>query len=194
MINTMTVPSVSALMGNMSSVQSLDNINNSINNFQVSNFSKELQSRRDSMINHVINPLRKTYDLIKGTFNIGDSNLFKSITTLKDLNNPPPIMYEAILTHKPIYKLWVNERIDGYDVVSLPDRDIYGDYINTGTVEDVLDNMDDDGCIEHVITWTDEDPDLSFKEMDMILDTREYLDELLATTMLDPTNIYKRRG
>ena len=178
--------------------------------------SNMFNHEKDFFIKRFVQPMRKALVVLKNvTRNYTFSDTIKSITTKKGLLNVPPVMHDCILRYKPINDLLKQDRIFGfgleYEDVKMGDP--YARMINNGLLKnagdilsdksnwkkkisngkkiDVLKDKEELYCIS---IWKDSDPSITFEELDYIQETRDFIDEILANTNLDPTDFSSRKG
>jgi hypothetical protein len=144
---------------------------------------------------NIVNPIRETHlKLQAAKMTIEQPDTYRVIDSIEELEKGiPPCMYDAIVTFPPIRKLAQAGKIEafGLDVNNYPLEDVYGRLIDNGTVVLLPENIKD-GMIELKYKWVSTDPDLSIDEIEIVRETREFLDEFLTnknTEHIDPTSI-----
>jgi hypothetical protein len=192
MINCSAIPSLGMLMGNVGSQSVIQSFNNAMN--MAAPIDNWVRQSREIFTNRVVEPMANVFSQIKNHITLNDVDLIRPITNLEMLTNISPAMYQPILSYAPVRTLWEQGRIDGFDNIEPLIDDPYARLISNGQVDNILEAMDDDDCIECVSEYYSTDPDIDFDEIDAIEESRRFIDELLEQTSLDPTNPSKRRG
>lgn len=107
------------------------------------------------------------------------------------LSRLPPIMYKSILSHRPLYNLFRQGRVQGFGELTIddikPEVQRYRRLIDlNGTIQFNERHQQDQPL---VWTFSTADPDLSVQDIIDIKKTREYVDYILSQTELDPTDL-----
>ena len=192
MMSLSVIPTPGMLMGTVVDQSILGQLNSSFVPDGIP-LSQQFTQMRDRFVERFIQPFRDTYDILKHKIILDDADVIKVIDSMEAIYRTPPAMYLPILTYKPVRDLFNAGRIDGYGMEFVPEDDPYGRLIDNGSIE-LLIGMAETGEVEFVYEWTNNDPDLDLDEIEMIENTREYIDRFLKETVLDPTNPNKRRG
>ena len=180
-----TLVDAGALLGTTGRQDLIDSINARCGGSSF--FGSENDPYRDqyqTFMNAVINPMRQTRDKLLAVSNaIFRTDTYRAIRSLRDLEQGiPPCMQMGIVMYEPVRKMLEEERIDGFGIKpnQLPDEDVYGRLIKNGTFELYH------GCLdkESQYTYTDEvtslDPEIPREDLDMLQETREYIDKFMA--------------
>jgi len=146
--------------------------------FFVNNIVKPHINFRNKLLNTMDNLLGKT------------PNVIRPLITKKDFENIPLCMQMPIMTYKPIYQLYKDDRIEGFNIDKnlIPSKDRYGQMINNGKCYDIIEKVKNDKSIRCVSYWKADDPDINLEELANIEFTRMYIDKLLKEN-IDPTDI-----
>jgi len=196
------LPSIGTILGTVGNADVLNSINNRMSNSCFFNSSDDVfQKDRNQFIQTFIAPIKANIIKLKNiTKKVKDKHPDEivALTSDDDFIEIPPAMFLPILTYAPVKRLFEQGRIFGfgYEYENIKDQeDVYGRLINNGLVSGIRsDNLPKDGYIIHECVYKSHDPDLTFDELDMIEDTREYIDKLLETTQFDPTDFPNKRG
>ena len=195
------IPSSAALLGTTGSAQLLQTINESQGSAISSNFfggvNDMFSSISNSFIKNVVQPIREIGSAVRDiAIQLSRPDQYTALNNVEAFRRPPPIMYNPILTYKPIKKLLQQGRISGYgiDPDTLPEEDIYGRLcVDNGTVDLSTDISKDDVVVFEWNFKTD-DPILTSDEMIAVSDTRDVIDYILEYTNIDPTDPDNERG
>lgn len=110
------------------------------------------------------------------------------------LRRLPPSMYKAILSHRPLYNLFRQGRVQGW--AEYTPEDIKPEVRRWTRLLDrngamLIDPEHDNPEKEDKLcwTWTTEDPDLSLQQIIDIKRTRRFVDYVLENSQLDPTDL-----
>lgn len=189
-IHLNSAATISAFVGTMGSDALLAQINSRLSN---SNFFGSIDDiiakGRQVFIERNTLPIRQSYNTIKnavGMFIREDE--YRPIISEEDLKAIPACMHDAIMRYAPVKKLFDQSRIFGFGWDYVPEEDCYGRLLKNGYVADVQEAMDDEGYVEFVYEFRSDDPDLSYEELDMIEETRNYIDWIMENTNYDPTD------
>lgn len=142
----------------------------------------------------IIQPIRSLQTSLSSVANkMFKNDIYRSITSVDDLEWIPPKMQMPILYYPPVRKMLEEERIDGFGIsaVDLADGDIYEDILKSGRVELTKDTLDKDGTFTVTIIDSTDDPEMTMEDKDAVIETREFLDKFLKdeeTRALDPTS------
>lgn len=167
-----------------------------------------LASYRQRFLDTLVTPVQRTNEQVEGL--IGryieyrnpyeyESQGVHPALDLADLRNIPEWMILPILTYDPVYELFRDGRVIGYGF-SIPTvkswKPMYDRVIhNAGTVHpnssEYFDDENDDDFTTDV--WSS-DIEFSEEELDAIYDTLDYVDMLIRTTLIDPTDPDSIRG
>jgi len=186
----------SGILGTVATTSLLSHLKNKFNN-NYNSINDIFQKEKQFFVNKFVNPIRKTITTIKNiTRDYKYNNTFRSITKEEDLKYIPPSMYEPILCYRPIYELLKEERIFGFgiNIKDIRTDDPYERMINNGLCENVDELLKQNKKIECVNIWKDDDPDISYEQIDYIEDTRKFIDEILNNSKYDPTDYPNNRG
>jgi hypothetical protein len=193
-------PNMGDLMGGSQSSALLSAyINETENRSQYfgSNFDR-LQEFRQQFVDQLVTPVRqagvKVMNFMKQI--ISDEVQIKPLTTMEDLKHVPPELYLPILTYAPVYDLHKQGRIDGFGIephhVKMV-KPIYDRLIDeNGYVDLTYPSKFGTKFIYHEYHSTD--PEMTVDMLDAIWDSREFIQEILDETELDPTDIDNLRG
>lgn len=202
-IETNAMPSIGSILGSTGSTEIINSINDQMNNSHFFNNSEDaFIGSREVFLKEFIDPIKENiFRLKKITDKIRDphEDKIRPLIMEEDFDDVPPCMQLAILTYEPIKKLLNKGRIFGfgYDAENIDvQEDVYGRLINNGLVENIRsDNntIDKGGCIEHIEEYKSTDPIWTFDELDMVDDTRQYIDQLLKMKK-DPTDFLNPIG
>lgn len=125
-----------------------------------------------------------------------DTNEIRPCTTEASLRKLPPVMYESILSHRPLFDLFRQGRVQGFAELTVddikPKVQTYRRLLDkNGTVQ-----YDTRHTQEQPFVWTYHtgDPDLSVQDIIDIRKTRDFIDQILYNTELDPTDLDMIRG
>jgi hypothetical protein len=182
-----------ALLGTSGSKSIIDDINNSygMHSDYFGSVNDVFKSGRETFVSSFITDIMNEANKVKIIANqLFEPDGYKAIITEDDLINIPSKMILPILLEPEVRSLLKEGRIDGfgYDEANLPEEDYYGRLCNNGYVEDTLSALDEKGNLELTFEFEDTDPELSLDEMDYIMETRQYIKNILRTTYKDPTN------
>jgi hypothetical protein len=125
------------------------------------------------------------------------SDEIKRLINEQDFQYVPPKMELPILMYKPVKRLLKQGRIDGfgYNPKALDDvEDVYGRLIDNGKCNNPIEQIEEKGYFVTEHTFKLDDPDLTFEELDMIEETRKYVDYLIKNTRIDFTDYPNERG
>lgn len=196
------VPSVGALLGSKGTQELITTINRSLgSNSFFGSENDRFGHLHKSFVSKYIEPIRAVNRQVSaiGT-RLVSKDYFRSLTTPDDLESCPPCMMPALLTHEPVYNLLQQGRITGwgYTPESLTDaREQYTRLIEkNGVIWYGIDKPnEEDGeywCRTEIIYGVD--PVLTPEDRIAVEETRDYIDEILRTTELDPTMPSELRG
>lgn len=196
------VPSIGALLGSRGSQELLSSINRSLgtNAFFGSNDDRYGQQHQN-FVTKFIDPIRQANSMV---CNLGarlvDNNYFRPLTTAEELGACPPCMMPALLTHEPLYKLFKQGRVTGWGYApdSLTDaKEQYTRLVETnGTIwyETGSKNLRDNEFWDETTIHYGIDPELTFEDRLAIEETRDYIDQILKESEMDPTAPTELRG
>lgn len=200
-ISLQAMPSISNLLGTSGTNSITTLINDQFGSTSFFDSTNDIfQKGRDLFVKNFVEPIKSMAMQLKTLHkNLGLPKEDKIIllSSEEDFIDIPPCMYLPILTHEPVMDLFKQGRIFGfgYTYENVKDmEDVYGRLINNGKVEDISSAMDENGIVEFKCEYKSTDPDLTFEELDIIEQTRNYVDLLLTTTKKDPTDISSDRG
>jgi len=187
----------SGILGTISTSQLLNNINQKLksqtHNISFENMNQLISKGKDFFVNNIVKPhinfrnkLLNTMDNLLGK----TPNVIRPLITKKDFENIPLCMQMPIMTYKPIYQLYKDDRIEGFNIDKnlIPSKDRYGQMINNGKCYDIIEKVKNDKSIRCVSYWKADDPDINLEELANIEFTRMYIDKLLKEN-IDPTDI-----
>ncbi len=192
-----SIPSYAALTGTMVGSDSfLSKINADLDR---SNF---FGSVRDSMyqcqqafVQNWVQPIKSTVITAMNLIGIvNKEDTFIIIDREELLGGIPLCMHDPIMRYEPVRKLFEDGRIFGFGWDYVPEDDIYKRLIDNGNCDDVAEAMNDDGEFSLRYEFLSTDPDLDFDQLEAIRETREYIDQVLERTNLDPTDYPNDRG
>lgn len=199
-IQSLSVGTVSAgsLLGTSGTQALINSINDSLGSSSFfGSVHDAYRDIRNSFMENIVRPIQQATQVMQSAVNILlNPDIYRPLTNSEDLRAIPPCMFEPILMHPPVRSLLEQGRISGfgYDPRYLPQEDVYGRLINNGCVNGVLDHIEADGGVDLYYEWRSDDPQLGFDEIEALEQTRRFIDELLATTNLDPTDVTEERG
>lgn len=159
--------------------------------------SEDLLGRSIRRIQKVISePMRRIEEKVRRHFHRYQDDEYRltGLTDEKDFVTVPEMLHMPILRYAPVRKLFDKGNIHGFGYDHIPEDDPYDRLCKNGHIDEDVDKPDDDGYYIHWSWWKDDDPDVSLKEIDAILDTRNYIDYMLANTDYDPTDYPNTRG
>ncbi len=192
-----SIPSYAALTGTMVGSDSfLSKINADLDR---SNF---FGSVRDSMyqcqqafVQNWVQPIKSTVITAMNLIGIvNKEDTFIIIDREELLGGIPLCMHDPIMRYEPVRKLFEDGRIFGFGWDYVPEDDIYKRLIDNGNCDDVAEAMNDDSEFSLRYEFLSTDPDLDFDQLEAIRETREYIDQVLERTNLDPTDYPNDRG
>jgi len=188
-----------ALLGTSGSKAIIDDINNSygMNSEYFGSVNDIFKSNRETFVSTFITDIMEEANKVKIIANqLFETEGYKPIICEDDLINIPSKMILPILLEPEVRSLLKEGRIDGFgfDEALLPEEDYYGRLCKNGYVEDTLEALDEDGNLTLTFEFKDTDPELSLDEMDYIMETRQYIKNILKTTYKDPTNYPMNRS
>lgn len=198
-----SVPSIGALLGSRGNQELLNSINRSLgsNSFFGSNDDR-YGHQHQNFVTKFIEPIRQANSMVCNLGNrLINDNYFRPLTTPEELGACPPCMMPSLLTYDPLYKLLKQGRTTGwgYTPESLVDaREQYKRLVETnGTIwyETASPNLKDNNEF-----WDEDtvhygiDPILTFEDRIAIEQTREYIEQILRDTELDPCDPTELRG
>ena len=179
-----------SLVGTIGNDSLLRSINDELHNSDFFNSVGDMLSKgREMFVNNIVRPIQLIGDAVKnivGRFEVDER--FVAVTSEDLLRKVPTCMQECFLQYAPIRKLFDEGRIFGFGWTAVPEGDAYGRLINNGTVNNVLEAMDENDEVDFEWTFKSTDPNLSYEELEDIEETRRYIEKLLAETEIDPTD------
>lgn len=164
---------------------------------KLGNVNTIFQKEKELFTKRFIQPIRKAIAKVKHiTKDYKHNDAFRPIVKKEQLGYIPPCMHESILTYKPIYDLLKEDRIFGfgYDFKNIREDDPYARMISNGMCKDADEKILNNKGVNCENIWKDDDPELTFDEIDYIEYTRDYIDELLKNSKIDPTDYPHNRG
>lgn len=194
------IPSPGALMGTTGSAQLVQSINEQ---FGGAGFFGSVNDAYTSVTNAFIRNIVRPMQAMEQSLQHLSRTLFnpdeiRALVTMEDYKYIPPCMQLPIVMYTPVRKLLEQGRVSGfgYDVENLPDENPFERIVNNGYCEDILEAATAAGSdyISLEWEWRDDDPDLSIDEIENVAATFEYVDYILANTLMDPTDIVTERG
>ena len=191
MINLNCVPDVGNMVGTSLSGGHLSQLNAALGgSIYFDNADDVLFKSRQMFIKNRIEPFRNIGNVISSALaGIINTDGYHPITSKKMLDKIPPLMTLPIMQYAPVRKLFDQGRIYGFGLEEVPAGDPYGRICSNGCVEDVAENMKhNNGWLELRYEYHASDPDITFEDMDAIVDTRQYIDHILNDTDIDPTD------
>lgn len=195
------LPSISSLLGTTGGRSVTEMINNQFGNSSFfESAGNVFKKGKDLFVQNFVDPIREMASSLKDltrTLNIPKEDVMIPLTSEKDFIDIPPCMYLPILLHEPVMDLFKQGRIFGfgynYEFVK-NQEDVYGRLVDNGRITDVASAIDENGFAEFKYEYKSTDPDLSWDQLDIIEQTRNYVDELILKTKKDPTDILSDRG
>jgi len=112
----------------------------------------------------------------------------------RGLRNLPPVMMPIMMSYQPIYDLWLGNHIQGWGDYTREEMKIekrkWDRLLNQNGVSryNQRTSKEDDTSYFRWIYKTG-DPDLTLADLDAIEETQEYIDQILAESDLDPTDL-----
>ena len=184
------VPTLANLIGVTGSDSLLRTINTDMNNNDFfGGINDLLAGARAKFVENIVRPIQMIGDTVRHITGMLDyDEKFIPITDADLLLKIPACMHDCILQYAPVKKLFDEGRIFGFGHSYVPDGDPFGRLIKNGTVEDVLEAIDDNGDVEFEYEFSSLDPDLSFAELESIEESRKYIDWVLENTDIDFTD------
>lgn len=197
-----TTPSLGALLGHRGGPQLLESINRSLGSNAFFGSNDDRYGRQhQNFVSKFIEPIRQVNRMVCDIGNrLVNNDYFRPLTTPEDLSACPPCMMPSLLTHEPLYRLVRQGRVSawGYTPEALTDaKEQYTRLVETnGTIwyETDSPNYKDDDYWEETTIHYGIDPELSIEDRLAIEATREYIDQILKETELDPTLLTELRG
>lgn len=184
------IPTMGQLVGTIGSEPMIRDINDEMHNSNFFNNIGDILSKgRQFFIENITQPIRMIGNTIKdivGRFDVDEQYI--TISSEKDLRSIPSCMQLPILQFDPVRKLFDSGRIFGFGHSFIPEGDPYGRLIKNGTVDDVLEAVDDDGYITFKYEFNSTDPELSFDELESIEESRLYIEKYLEERDIDFTD------
>lgn len=185
-------PSLGSLLGTSASSDVLTYLNRQYGNPNGVIFGQPgdpLADRFNNLMSVVQTRLMDTNRMVQQTVQaVANPTQIIPITSEDQLYHTPVSMQLPILMYEPIRELFMQDRIYGYGFCkeNLPQEDVFGRLINNGTVT-LNSNCYEDGKIPEFMTeeWVSTDPNLTFSELDMIEETREWVLKYLREQMKD---------
>ncbi len=177
------VLSLGALLGSSGSTDLINSINARCGG--ASFFSTAADPYRDKFANfmqQIVEPIRLVNRTIAGTVNkLFSRDEYRYIQSREDLQHIPPCMHLGIVYYQPVREMLEQERIEGFgiDPSQLQAEDPYKDLCESGRCDIHSTLLDKDGCVDMQWVENTTDPDLSWQEVDMLAETRRYIDEFL---------------
>jgi hypothetical protein len=192
-----TIPSLGALFGTTASSELIDEINNSLPNSGVFGSSLDPFKEQYNIFNdQIIQPILQTQERLQDIYVVStlSEDQIVSIWSYDQLQYElPQSMQLPILLYPPVMNLYLSDQIVGYDEYEIdkenPPNDLYGDMIK-GIVQDMEYDQEEGYISTH---YCENDWDLNYDELEDIIETREFIDEVLETTDLDPTDMSNKR-
>lgn len=191
--------SAGSLLGTSGTKDIIDDINSSfgMSSEYFGSVDDIFKTGRETFVSrHIDDILKESARVSNITDKFMNEDVIKAILTEDDLLHIPPSMHMPILQDPEIRQLLKDERIDGFGILEehLPEEDVYGRLIRNGYVEDLSEAMDENGNVEFVWEYEQDDPELDIDELDYVMETRKFIKKIIDTTQKDPTNYPMYRG
>lgn len=178
------IPSIGAILGTQGHKELLDAINKDLGSASFFGSTDDpFASQHQYFVDRVIAPIQLVAQQFKQSFaemKEPNKNIFKSILSLKDLENGiPECMWVPIALHPVIRELGEQSRIDlfGIDAKNLPKENVYQRLIDNGkAVLDPDELRANDGKYTVEFVYASDDPDLTDDELEAIEDTYNFID------------------
>lgn len=193
------VPSMGALIGARGSSRVLDMINSKLGNTCFGSDQDPFKNHYQFFMKEVVHPIRQVSEtlfhahkkiLVQDTVCVLDS-----IESLKSIS---PCMQLPLLTG-PLWDYFIKGRIDGwgFDPTHLGDaKKMYDRLIRENGI--IYLNPDELKKNNNMATFTNRfesnDPEYTADEVEMLRDSSDYIEVVLATTQIDPTDPDQLRG
>jgi len=203
--------SISAgILGTVSSKELLSNINNKLksysNNITFESMQNIIQKGKEFFVKNIVKPYQNINEKINSALNIfdKDQNIIKPLISKEDYLKIPPKMINPIMYYKPMRDLFLEDRIFGFDIDKEKLIDVKSDrirqLINNGKCYNIIDKVKADKnnknkniVVRHVSVYKSDDIDYSLEDLDMIEQTRLYIDKLIRDH-IDPSDIENSIG
>lgn len=156
-------------------------------------------SFRQQFVDKLVTPVKQAGSRISNLIDkIMSEQTIYPVTSFEMLEKVHPDMYIPILTHKPVYDLLKQGRIDGYGInpsVVENYKETYTRLFETnGYADNSVERIVGGGRVFIYHEITSMDPYYTVEEIDAILDTRDFIDDVLKHTPYDPTDSTALRG
>jgi len=198
-ITTTAWPSVGSLLGSSGNQSLIDSINSSLGSTDFFGSIRDIYADiRHVFIDNIVAPIKATAAMIHDAVTtLINPDVIRPLVTVEDFHHIPPSMHLPILLFEPVQQLFQQGRISGfgYNPAYFEGcEDAYGRLINNGTVVDVLANVDAEGNVPLEYEFRSSDPEFTDNELTALEETRMFIQQLLETSKLDPTDIVEERG
>lgn len=110
----------------------------------------------------------------------------QALRRVEDFRDIHPDMHLPILWHKPVREAVIRGEMEGFEGIDasvLGEDDPFERLINNGTGE-----ISEDGTFELNWRFETDDPELSYRDLDVIEEMRLFIDQELIVNGIDPTN------
>lgn len=172
-------------------------------NLQSSYFatSDRYRDRYTAFMNTFVEPIKQANRIVSYVNRRTElEDTIRPIVCEEDLRNIPPKMMLPLLTHKPMWKLLKEEKIQGWGFSAAElehEREVYHLLLDVdGVCKLTPEETDRNGeayCFE-VQVLEQGMPDFTLQNRLDIDESREYVDEILRSTDLDPSDLDELRG
>ena len=191
LIHLGSTPSLSMLTGRLGSKGLLDRINSTCNangGMIIGTEADPLAARYNSLKSTIKSVLEGQLEQIKRrTINLIAGTKFQLIDNEDDLEMVPISMRPWIVSHDGIRDHVSQGHCYGWDI---PDAEMFAsDVINRVLYTGTCDINKDDLCDEYTIAWEwdSDDPELTFKERDILIDSCNWIDKFIKREIADGT-------
>jgi hypothetical protein len=194
-----SIPSLGSLFGTSASPELINQINASLPTQGVFGTALDpFKVHYENFKQQIINPILATHEQIQSLKTMTTEVQEDKIVSIYNVDQLefqcPKAMHMPILLHTPIRQLYEQGKISGwgYDISSLSNidskeiaPDIYGEMLKSCVAD--MDYEKDQGLVGYSY-WDSTYPDLTLDELEDIQETREFLDDLLEYSDIDPTD------
>lgn len=193
------IPTIGALLGVKGNSKVVELINSKYGNTCFGSDQDPFKEHYSFFMKEIVTPIRQISEELYHTHKrIISNDQVITLSTTKDLYNVPPCMKLPLLTG-PLWDSFSKGRIDGWGFImghvigvkSTYDRIVRQNGIRDITLEELTRTS---GTIEFTNIHETEDPYYSPDELEMLRDSSEYIDVVLQTTNVDPTDPSQLRG
>jgi len=125
---------------------------------------------------------------------VSNKDEIRNCATERGLRNLPPVMMPIMMSYQPIYDLWTGNHIQGWGNFTREEMKVekrkWDRLLNQNGVNRYNPRTSKDDGISY-FRWIHKtgDVDLTLADLDAIEETQEYIDQVLAESDLDPTDL-----